>query len=881
MWVYTLLPIILNMSLTASMVILFVLVARLLLKKAPKIFSYVLWAVVLFRLVCSVSFSSQFSLTGIFHTHETIDHRITYIPKDIVHMENPKVDLPISIANEIINDALPQGEEQLVADPLEAPMALATGVWIMGMIAMWVYSGISLMKLRKNLIGAVHMRENIYLVDHIETPFVYGVIRPKIFLPSSLTEKEQEYIILHEKTHIRGLDHIFKMIGFLVLTVHWFNPLVWVAFVCFVKDMEMTCDEKVLRITGVSIKRAYSTSLLSLATGRRIINGSPLAFGEGDIKGRIKNIMNFKKPRIWIIGVSVILVVVLSIGLATNGLKKIELPQADSILSMELEQVVDGESKGSVVITDQVEINDILYAISDAVQISAKTEMPNDDYVMVRFNLTNEQRTLYFYKTDDNYLMDVDTGTYRAKGKANYINAVCSARIQDNAQVNELLNRINIGMHINEVHEILGQPHGGLSGLKGDIYIMNGQTVTGIYYDSDNRVERIGSFDRPGFLEGNPMTIDDVKQLAKKGDNLVFEDFKGFKGANVSSSFDIYIMVYSVEEGYRLIVQAGVEGGKPRCADLESIWRGSGTGIDIRYDDIDEFLESNPPSTNSKRFLTKADVEPGTGQESLYLEKFQEEAPSTTRVVLLVLNQKGDEIWKQDFFKAHAGWSSLFLYETDGQQYLLRYNPYISQGYASYTYSVFTLQNGKEKVFQSKTIDFDILGLTPLDVTEMTAFADEINDLLSKSVLLFSSEGGEFTFGLSSSEKFYERYSWLDTYPKLYSDNDSLTDRLRKYRDHVLEIQKLEKEELYELTEEEIEQAKDTVMKYYESSVFKDRVKDVAYITDVTIYQSSVIPNKVKDKVIAFYVTMDDRAKRVIVLTKETKGEWQVINEGV
>lgn len=151
-------------------------------------------------------------------------------------------------------------------------------------------------------------------------PFVIGVIHPKIYLPSTIMEQEQSYIIQHEQTHIRRYDHIFKILAFLTLAVHWFNPLVWVAFLCCVKDMEMSCDEQVLKELGGEIKGAYSTSLLSLSTGRRIINGSPLAFGEGNIKGRIKNILNFKKPAAWVIAVSVMLVVALP-GYSQHGRK--------------------------------------------------------------------------------------------------------------------------------------------------------------------------------------------------------------------------------------------------------------------------------------------------------------------------------------------------------------------------------------------------------------------------------------------------------------------------------------------------------------------------------------------------------------------------------
>lgn len=153
-----------------------------------------------------------------------------------------------------------------------------------------------LLQLTKKLKNAVHDRDNIYLSDQIDTAFVLGAFRPKIYLPSYLGDTQRDYILLHEQTHIRRLDHMVKLAGFFVLLLHWFNPLVWIAFYASGKDMEMSCDEAVVKKLGNGVKKDYSTSLLSLATGRKIVGGTPLAFGEGDTRGRIKNVLNYKKP---------------------------------------------------------------------------------------------------------------------------------------------------------------------------------------------------------------------------------------------------------------------------------------------------------------------------------------------------------------------------------------------------------------------------------------------------------------------------------------------------------------------------------------------------------------------------------------------------------
>lgn len=300
---------ILNMSFTASFVIIFVLIARLLLKKSPKVLSYALWGVVLFRLVFPFSFESVFSLLPV---------KTNPISQDIVYAPIPTIDTGISAINHAVNSSLPAAMPHASVNPLQIWVFIGTLVWLLGIAILLVYSILSLMKLQKRLKNAVHERDNIYLAEHLETSFVMGIIRPKIYLPASLTKKEKGYILLHEEMHIKRFDHIVKIFSFFVLCLHWFNPLVWAAFFISGKDMEMSCDEAVIKQLGSNVKKEYSTSLLTLATGRRIIGGTPLAFGEGDTKGRIKNVLNYKKPAFWVVALSLIIVVVLGIGLATN-----------------------------------------------------------------------------------------------------------------------------------------------------------------------------------------------------------------------------------------------------------------------------------------------------------------------------------------------------------------------------------------------------------------------------------------------------------------------------------------------------------------------------------------------------------------------------------
>jgi beta-lactamase regulating signal transducer with metallopeptidase domain len=297
------------MSLTASYVIIFVMLVRIPLKKAPKVISYALWGVVAFRLLCPFSFESMFSL---------LPTNAAPIPYNIAYEQSPQINSGIAIVDTFVNSVLPSPSIGASINPLQVYTWIGSYIWILGIILMLVYSIVSVLILKRHLKNAKQTEKNIYEANNLKTPFVLGIFRPRIYVPTGLTAEEKSFIILHEQTHIRRFDHIVKPFAFLVLSIHWFNPMVWIAFLLMSSDMELSCDEKVIKEMGGEIKKAYSTSLLSLATGRPILNGSPLAFGEGNVKGRIKNVLNYRKPSSWIIVAAVIAVVVVSIGLLVN-----------------------------------------------------------------------------------------------------------------------------------------------------------------------------------------------------------------------------------------------------------------------------------------------------------------------------------------------------------------------------------------------------------------------------------------------------------------------------------------------------------------------------------------------------------------------------------
>lgn len=306
---------VLNMSITGSYVILFVIAVRLLLKKAPKIYSYSLWGVAFFRLLVPFSFVSAFSFLGFFRSSTGT---MTHIPADIGTAVNPQVDLGSAPINDAVTASLPPPTPYASVNPLQVTIAMYSVVWILGMAALLLYSIFTYRMLKRRIAAAVLTEGNVYECEAIDSPCVIGLIRPKIYLPYGLSPSERNYILKHEQTHIARFDYLIKPLAFLALCIHWFNPLVWAGFLMMGRDMEMSCDESVLKSMGPDIKKDYSSSLLSFAAGRRIIGGSPLAFGEGNTENRIRNVLNYRRLPMWIaVGILLALAVV-GFGLLSN-----------------------------------------------------------------------------------------------------------------------------------------------------------------------------------------------------------------------------------------------------------------------------------------------------------------------------------------------------------------------------------------------------------------------------------------------------------------------------------------------------------------------------------------------------------------------------------
>lgn len=327
-------PDLLDLNLTATIVILFVMSVRVLMKQAPKAFSCVLWTIVLLRLLVPVSIESPVSF---------VPERTEFSSMVDLNQALPELEFQSPSdreSNRLEMETAESGAVMALSSTVVQPQTYLTFLWLAGAAAMLLWGLGSWLRLRAKLREVIPAGEGVFLGDDIGAPFVMGFLKPRIYLPSGLTEVERGYILLHERSHIRRGDHIVKWLFWLALCIHWFNPFVWAAFVLAGRDMEMCCDETVIRTLPPDIRGEYAASLLRLATGRKIPIGTPVSFGEGDPKGRIRNIAAWKKPALWLMVLCVVICVVLMACLLTNP-KIPEPPLQVNFLDLDRETVTE------------------------------------------------------------------------------------------------------------------------------------------------------------------------------------------------------------------------------------------------------------------------------------------------------------------------------------------------------------------------------------------------------------------------------------------------------------------------------------------------------------------------------------------------------------
>ena len=303
---------IINMSISASWLVLAVLLLRLVLKKAPKWVNVLLWGIVAIRMICPFSFESALSLIPSAET----------IPLDIEMAAKPTIDSGVPAINSVVNPVLssfaPPQHVLTSANPLQIWIPILNIIWLIGVGALLLYTAVSYWRLCRKVDTAVRYKGNIFQSENVSSPFVLGIIKPRIYLPFNMNGQDLEHVVAHEQAHIRRKDHWWKPLGFLLLTIHWFNPLMWLAYVLLCRDIELACDEKVIKELGNEQRADYMQALVACSVNRRMIAACPLAFGEVGVKERVKSVMNYKKPAFWVIIIAVIICVGVAACFLTN-----------------------------------------------------------------------------------------------------------------------------------------------------------------------------------------------------------------------------------------------------------------------------------------------------------------------------------------------------------------------------------------------------------------------------------------------------------------------------------------------------------------------------------------------------------------------------------
>ena len=393
---------IVNMSISASWVVVAVLALRFCLKKAPKWVNVLLWGIVAARMVFPFSIESVLSLIP---SAETIS-------PTVMMEQTPSVQTGVPALNHVINPVISSSftpAPGASANPLQIWIPVLTGIWLFGIAALFLYSAVSYWRLHRKVCEAVILRGNIYQSEKVCSPFVLGIIKPKIYLPYHMDSREMDHVIAHEQTHIRRKDHWWKPLGFLLLTIHWFNPLMWLSYVLLCRDIELACDEKVIREMGNEQRADYTQALVACSVDRRLIAACPLAFGEIGVKERVKSVMNYKKPAFWIVLASVIVCAVIAVCFLTNpigfqfdvsantivSVNHFDMRNADDPVSIEMTPAQITELNSRLAGVKNCKRSDKYAGLTPGYQISA--QMQDGSYIRISG-----------YSLSDNTMVDIE-----------------------------------------------------------------------------------------------------------------------------------------------------------------------------------------------------------------------------------------------------------------------------------------------------------------------------------------------------------------------------------------------------------------------------------------------------------------------------------------
>lgn len=747
-----------NLSISASWLILAVLVLRVVLKKAPKWVMPLLWGVVALRLVCLFSIESALSLIP---SAETIPSEIVTETREPVLYEQATLDI-------VTNPTLPSAAEVPVGvsrQQAQVDFNIYSVLWLAGMAALLVHALVSAGKLKRKLATAILLRDNIYESEFVDSPFVFGVVKPNIYLPMHMDEGTAAYVIAHEHAHLTRRDHWWKVLGYLVLALHWFNPLVWVAYILFCRDIELACDEKVVKGLDGAARADYSQALLSCAAPKRAVAACPLAFGEGNIKTRVKSALHYKKPAFWVAAAAVLAVVIVAVCFLTNpksergSLVWAQKLNAADVASIELYVPAEGKARQY----KKLDTEEMAQAV-ELINSSRGTyiEKPETVYagLPVWFLLTMDDGTVHAVGSVVGHYLIIDGDTFDAdvENQAEWENYVLKG---DSASPIDMADRLSYALY----------------GMTTGVYTLGEAVFEDSVWETSYEETFANTKSTPELWLSSALGTDMTGILygtvtAARGYSYRFSEWEEID--LTVSNFDWLFRSGSGEDW------DGMSAAKLRRENAHA-WRGTRTGEDVnatvpmaeirRQDELtamDQWLllqqkdgslylvmgyrSGGLPYSGAHPYrwivrlnggateLTRADLNGDGIEEVISYTGTSTQEPYRLRVS----NQSGEELWSAELGLAHVGWSSYFLYRDSVKTALLRYEPTMYQGEASYSYELFMLSENGTTTLAENSVSFSVNpdSKDPWPA-EARKFADEVNRLLDKSELLFSTLNAE------------------------------------------------------------------------------------------------------------------------------------------
>ncbi len=544
--------VILNISIAASWMVLAVIVLRLILKKAPKWIHVALWGLVAVRLLMPFSIESAYSLIPSTET----------VPQEIFRYEGEKLSEPVSIdliANPIFVDDVTVELEQTV-ERVQTKMIFWTLNWLIGSALMLLYLVFSYFRIFLRIRSAKRFEDNIYTSGSIDSPFVFGIIKPRICLPEAMDAVSMSYVIAHEQAHIRRRDHWWKPLGFLLLTIHWFNPVIWLAYILLCRDIEMACDERVVRDMGEVERADYSEALLECSVKRSMISACPLAFGEVGVKKRIKSVLHYRKPTFWIVILAVIVCIIAAVCFLTNPMSKTDLSIDEHEWYFERAYVTDHED------------NITLEEYQPGLQPKTENAVPMNAVLIAA-----EEPMWYS-------LLMGDWDTTRTE--LHFIHERTGSRAAH---------------YTVELYRNTDELFAGADAVIEPMTDGDGYVLTMNYSRDGYDAQFIFTTEKmPGTVNGaKKLTLEDVIVLSEKQMALTWEDFAEYSYTDVGSG--MFVCIYEIDETFYLQITGGSMHGTPMRIDLYARNGGDEKRVDIRrrYSSevlVEEFIKTHKKS---------------------------------------------------------------------------------------------------------------------------------------------------------------------------------------------------------------------------------------------------------------------------------------------